>query len=79
MALEFLIGEIPGDANETVALVDSGTGICVPVHTFKSVEAAESFIQWTSKTAFQDVRHLNQLELRDLWGRWWNLLGQDLA
>ena len=78
MALEFLIGEIPGSADETVALVDSCVGVPLPVHTFRNVEAAESFIQWTSRTAFQDIRRLDRPELAKLWSRWWDIIGKDL-
>lgn len=79
MAIEFLIGEVPGSTDEKVALVDSVTGICVPVHTFASPEAAEDFLTYVRENQDGvDVRQLNQLELAGLWDNWWEERGKSL-
>jgi len=80
MAVEYLIGEVPGSVEERVALVDSVTSVCVPVHTFRSPEAAEDFLTYVRENqAGVDVRQLNQRTLSGLWNNWWEERGKSLA
>lgn len=82
MAIEFLIGEFPGDADETVALVDTCKGVPIPVHTFKSVEAAEDFLKFVDELgqsfgSFRLQRATAQ-DLEPIWDAWWEKRGKDL-
>jgi hypothetical protein len=80
MAIEFLIGEFPGDADETVALVNTSTGVPLPVHTFRSVEAAESFVQYCVKYGIKLNAPPAVLAdgIQAQWAVWWDECGKDL-